>query len=51
MFLLGSLLTKVVDRVDIKNLKDMTKALGTLHRIIVLLLGFYERLMLALKLY
>jgi len=50
LWLLVSLLIRVVDRVDIENLRDMTKSLGPFHKIIVLLLGFYERLMVTLKL-
>jgi len=50
LFLLGSLLIRVVDHSDISNLRDMTKGLGPLHRIFVYVFAFYERLMVALKL-
>jgi O-antigen/teichoic acid export membrane protein len=50
LFLLGSLLTRIVDHFDIDNLRDMTKALGLLHKIFVFVFDFYEKLMVALKL-
>ncbi len=50
LYVLASLLTKTVTVADVNNLRDMTKSLGSLHRLIVLVLDFYEKLMVTLKL-
>ena len=50
LYVLASLLTKTVSLDDVNNLRDMTKSLGSLHRLFVLVLDFYEKLMFALKL-
>ena len=50
LYILASLLTKTVTVADVNNLRDMTKSLGSLHRLIVLVLDFYEKLIITLKL-
>ncbi|KON32560.1 MAG: hypothetical protein AC479_07335 [miscellaneous Crenarchaeota group-6 archaeon AD8-1] len=50
LFLLVSLLIRVVDRDDLGNLRDMTRGLGSLYRVLVLFFDFYERLIVVFKL-
>ena len=50
LYVLASLLTRTVTLADVNNLRDMTKSLGLLHRVFVLVLDFYEKLMVVLKL-
>ena len=50
LYVLGSLLTRTVDLVDVNNLRAMTKSLGPLHRLFSLVLDFYEKMMIILKL-
>jgi O-antigen/teichoic acid export membrane protein len=45
LFLFGSLLLKIISQDDIDNLRNMTKALGSVNRIFVLVFGLYEKLM------
>ena len=50
LYVLASLLTRIVDLGDVNNLRDMTKSLGPLHRLFSLVLDFYEKMMIILKL-
>ena len=50
LFVLFTLLTKTIEFDEINNLKDMTKSLGPLHKVFVLVLDFYEKMMIKLKL-
>lgn len=50
LYMLASLLTRTVDLADVNNFRDMTKSLGSLHRIFVLVLDIYEKMMITLKL-
>jgi len=50
LYVLASLLTRTVTLADVNNLRDMTKSLGSLHRVFVLVLDFYEKLIIRFKL-
>jgi O-antigen/teichoic acid export membrane protein len=49
-FLLAILLTRAIDRSDIKNLRDMLGGLGPLHRLFSFFLNIIEKLMTILRL-
>jgi O-antigen/teichoic acid export membrane protein len=47
---LGSLLSRTINVDDLDNLREMTKSLGVIHRVVVFVFGFYEKLMISMKL-
>ena len=50
LFLLISLLIRIIDSYDLNNLRGMTRGLGPLHKFLVLFFDFYERLMVIFRL-
>ena len=50
LYLVCTLLTKTINLDDVNALSDMTKSLGSLHKLVILLLDFYKKIMIKLKL-